>query len=673
MAFFSRIAKTYRSLPRRSQWLIGIVLIGWLIWTGFHFFWGEKTPPQPEDIIYEGSPTPVVRGNLQKTLTFNGTTAFSNTQKLTFGESKLKVTNVFVKVGDTVRAWQVLATLDTSTLDNDLKKARTNLDKAKKEYEKALQNNNSKHVLLKAENELASAKVALNTIEDSIKIANAEEDSAIEKALLTLEKAKKSYDNLNCTGTHCEHQNTIIRTEKKTYEEAVENLRSIRLAIQSQLDAIDKIMYFSFKYNTHGTNTPSEYIGYNNKSTITKTAEYFQKTTQAVEELEKEYLKLQSQPIWDITLQQLEQSYTIVSKASRNLTQMSASAQEMFKATLVGWGLGGAGATWSQSDVDEKVQESQAMYTTAKSIENTVRDTLNNLYDLDTTSTLDAAKQTLDKAQLDLDKLLLAKKNRPNSNQEKRLEAQAKVREAEQKIYDLNNGYGNDEIETAKNALHDAQTAIENTIKQYERYQLIANFGGTVTEAKIQVGDTVNDTNNTYIYVENPHLIEIALQIEQADILSLNKGDEVVINLDILPEDSFSGVIAELSTVPNNGGGEMSYGPSTYTAKIIFEKPADKKILGGMSATITYTISQKSNVLLVPNPALRMGDSGMIVTMADGSTRNIEVGESDNYNTEILSGLQEGEEILSISISNNDISQAGIFDESQSGMGDQMM
>lgn len=316
---------------------------------------------------------------------------------------------------------------------------------------------------------------------------------------------------------------------------------------------------------------------------------------------------------------------------------MSASAQEMFKATLVGWGLGGAGATWSQSDVDEKVQEAQAMYTTAKSIENTVKETLNNLYDLDTTSTLDAAKQALNKAQLEVDKLLLAKKNRPNTNQEKRLEAQSKVREAEQKIYDINNGYGNDEVETAKNALDDAQTAIENTIKQYERYQLIANFGGTVTEAKIQVGDTVNDTNNTYIYVENPHLIEIALQIEQADILSLNKGDEVAINLDILPGDLFSGIIAELSTVPNNGGGEMSYGPSTYTAKIIFEKPADKKILGGMSATITYTVSQKSNVLLVPNPALRMGDSGMMVTMADGSTRSVEIGESDSYNTEILS------------------------------------
>lgn len=203
---------------------------------------------------------------------------------------------------------------------------------------------------------------------------------------------------------------------------------------------------------------------------------------------------------------------------------------------------------------------------------------------MDTVSSLDAAKQALHKAQqtvnqtqIDLDKLQLNKTNRPNLNEAKRLEAKNKVLLAQQKIDDLHNGHGNEAIENAKNTLEQAQSTVENIVKRYENYQLIANFGGTVTEAKIQVGDVVNSNSNTYIYVENPNLIEVALQIEQTDILAISKGDPVNVVLDILPEDIFTGVIAELSTVPSNGNSGM--GGSTYTAKVVFEKPAHKKIL----------------------------------------------------------------------------------------------
>lgn len=87
-----------------------------------------------------------------------------------------------------------------------------------------------------------------------------------------------------------------------------------------------------------------------------------------------------------------------------------------------------------------------------------------------------------------------------------------------------------------------------------------------------------------------------------------------------------------------------------------------------MSATITYTLSQKENVILVPNAALNMRDGAPTVTMADGSERTIEIGESDMYHTEVLSGLQEGDSILSITIFAQDINSAGIMDENAERM-----
>jgi multidrug resistance efflux pump len=77
-----------------------------------------------------------------------------------------------------------------------------------------------------------------------------------------------------------------------------------------------------------------------------------------------------------------------------------------------------------------------------------------------------------------------------------------------------------------------------------------------------------------YIYVENPNLIEITLDVEQTDILKLSLNDPVSITLDVFPDDVFSGIISEISTVPvtNNG-------VSTYTVKVMFEKQKGKNIL----------------------------------------------------------------------------------------------
>jgi HlyD family secretion protein len=74
--------------------------------------------------------------------------------------------------------------------------------------------------------------------------------------------------------------------------------------------------------------------------------------------------------------------------------------------------------------------------------------------------------------------------------------------------------------------------------------------------------------------VENPNLIEISLDVEQTDILKLSVGDAVTVTLDVFPDDIFSGVFSEISTVPTTANGT-----STYAAKVLFDKPSGKNIL----------------------------------------------------------------------------------------------
>jgi macrolide-specific efflux system membrane fusion protein len=70
----------------------------------------------------------------------------------------------------------------------------------------------------------------------------------------------------------------------------------------------------------------------------------------------------------------------------------------------------------------------------------------------------------------------------------------------------------------------------------------------------------------------------------------------------------------------------------------------------GMTATVIFLIAVRDNALLIPAHALR-DDSGhkvVLVPGADGAPREqtVEVGLSDGRQTEVLSGLQDGDNVL---------------------------
>jgi multidrug efflux pump subunit AcrA (membrane-fusion protein) len=70
----------------------------------------------------------------------------------------------------------------------------------------------------------------------------------------------------------------------------------------------------------------------------------------------------------------------------------------------------------------------------------------------------------------------------------------------------------------------------------------------------------------------------------------------------------------------------------------------------GMTVTVTLEIPISTNVLIVPSAAIKTqtGQSYVVVLSDDGTTKNITVttGNSDDTNTEITSGLSEGQKVV---------------------------
>lgn len=177
----------------------------------------------------------------------------------------------------------------------------------------------------------------------------------------------------------------------------------------------------------------------------------------------------------------------------------------------------------------------------------------------------------------------------------------------------------------------------------------------------MQVWDSISSSNNSsstekYIYVETPNLLQVTLDVDQIDIVKISVWMPVQVVLDALSDQTFTGVISEIDTMSES---------SSYKASVVFQKHSDdQKVLGGMSASVKVTLEQATDTIIVPSPAIADNVNGeKIVRLKKWDQRVdqvVEIGISDDANTQILSGLKVGDVIKGLYINDISMQNAGI-------------
>ena len=139
--------------------------------------------------------------------------------------------------------------------------------------------------------------------------------------------------------------------------------------------------------------------------------------------------------------------------------------------------------------------------------------------------------------------------------------------------------------------------------------------------------------------------MELEAEVDEIDIPDVELGQRAIIEVDALPDEKFDGVVTLISPVPIIESGLVS-----YEVRIGFTVPSDSKLRVGMSATADIIVQQRENVLLVPERAIGHDSQGnpMVWVKTDGQIeeRAVVTGISDGLQTEILSGLSEGEIVV---------------------------
>ena len=211
------------------------------------------------------------------------------------------------------------------------------------------------------------------------------------------------------------------------------------------------------------------------------------------------------------------------------------------------------------------------------------------------------------------------------------------------------------QMQNASDSLRSAELSVEDTQKQVDDYTITAPISGTIISKDVKVGDTVGTSASaveTMCVIYDMSYLEMTLNVDELEILSIKEGQEATITADAIPDQTFRGVVTSVSK-----SGTTTGGTTTYPVTIRIDEMGD--LLPGMNATAEIVTESAEDTLSVPNEAIVRGNY-VLVTKDSPSAANaddsmtapegyvyvkVTTGVSDDDYIAVTSGLQAGDTV----------------------------
>lgn len=166
---------------------------------------------------------------------------------------------------------------------------------------------------------------------------------------------------------------------------------------------------------------------------------------------------------------------------------------------------------------------------------------------------------------------------------------------------------------------------------------------GNLTSNRTTSSDTSSSSTNAVLYISNFTTPYIKLQASEVDIPKIKPGQKATITLDAYEGKTYVGTVEQVDTA-----GTISSGVVTYNVFVSFLAPPDN-LRPGMSATVNIETAKKDDVLYIPSAAVQKNNGQTTVRiLQNGQVTSVpvETGLTSDSDTEITSGLTEGETVV---------------------------
>jgi len=279
-----------------------------------------------------------------------------------------------------------------------------------------------------------------------------------------------------------------------------------------------------------------------------------------------------------------------------------------------------------------------------------------------TKSTLASARNSINSLISDLENKQQAIANQINTNQNNITATQNKITNAQNSLAQTQISYDNKvagtdplDIQSQELAVSQREVAVSSALENLADYTVKAPFDGVIAAINVKDNDNASANSALATVITKQQIVEIALN--EVDAAKVKIGQKASLTFDAIEDLEITGQIIDVDAI-----GTVSQGVVSYNAKIGLDTQ-DERIKPGMSASASIITQIKQSVLTVPSSAIKtqsdssyvqvLDPEAVIATSSSGVISNLPpinqaiiTGISDNANTEIISGLNEGDPII---------------------------
>lgn len=208
-------------------------------------------------------------------------------------------------------------------------------------------------------------------------------------------------------------------------------------------------------------------------------------------------------------------------------------------------------------------------------------------------------------------------------------------------------GARTEDLTIAEAQVAQALANVESVQARIGNARIVAPISGTITQFDAKIGQQASPSTPLVSIMSNIGY-EVDAGVSENDVGKILSGNKVTMTLDAFPKEVFQGTVFYIAPAETTTGGVVS-----YEVKIAFDAN-DPRLKSGLTANIDIKTNYKENVLILPQYAILQNDEGTFVEVLDGKKtkqNKVELGISDSFgNVEIISGVTEGEQVLSIGL-----------------------
>ncbi len=543
--------------------------------------------------------TPATVGSLVSTVTATGNVVFTKQSNLGFSASSTasgKITEIDVKVGDSVKAGQQLAKLDTQGLQAQLDQADSNLQTAQINLQE-VKDGATPEARAAAQAAYASALANYKEVAAGVTGASLQSDQvAVESAQANLASAQAKLDAV---------KNPYTQADWAAARAAVDSAASGLKSVQIKLDQL----------KSNG--------GYTTADLASQQAAVDQ-AKQAMMSAEDKYQTAQH----DLAAS----GASSVSAAGQSYNAAKASYEaEVQKLQQMMSGPLPVDLQAAQTAVDQ----AQASYSSALA-------KLDQMKAGPLPTDLALAQSSVDQAQANLASAQ-TKLDEDNAGPKAADVAAAKssLAQAKANLTTVTGPPLASNVALAEQTVKQAQANYDQAKLNLANAVLTAPYDGVITAVNANVGEQIG-ASPLFTLVDTSQ-VRIDGTVDEIDVPKLAVGQAATVTFDALPGTTLNGKVIAISP-----SGTATQGVVSYPVSVSVDT-AGKTLLAGMSATISIVTDRKDNVLLVPARAIHTRGTTKTVQVKSGNkteTRTVHTGSFNGTMIEITSGLQAGEQVV---------------------------